>query len=656
MADVVLTDKISYKRLVTAGNDDVWFEDIDVAAGTMIELDTSSGAIDTGDQLTVTSAFQKMFVANGANIKVADFINIKLTLAVFTTAPTRGSTIAQLTSNAEMIVDFVNGGLTEIYGYVTTGTFTTTAGHTISGGGLASGNSLVPASIAGRLTHAALTTTHTAGDILTQETSGAKMTVTYTDVSKTHTWGKVTEGIFTTTYDVNSDGAGDDGVRPTAVSTRPPVWYDWTQYGVTKALSTNMPTKAYLVGVYRARLVLAGNPEYPHQWYMSKVADPFNFTYGEDDPMSAVAGNNADAGQCPDIIRSLISFHDDYLIFGCASTIWVLRGDPVAGGSLDNLSDTTGMFGSNSWCFDDNRNLYFWGSGGLYMIKSDFSGIRNLTEMVLPDIINDEAADPSTHRITMGYDKKRHGIVVAITVLATGVNSNYFYSFKTQGFYPESYPDECGPYSLFYYDANDTTYADLLVGCKDGYIRKYLSTAKDDSTGATTTDAISSYVTYPITPLGETDQKGRLAELVFDLAGGGEGGNFSDTDSVSWRLYTGDDAETVLEKTKATTAWADGTNYVIGNLVTYGGLEYICIVAHLSATGAATHEEPDTNIIDWNLAAFTQGTLSGTGRKNKLRPRMRGAFMGLKLYNSTASETWALNRVLYNPKPAGRIK
>ena len=240
-------------------------------------------------------------------------------------------------------------------------------------------------------------------------------------------------------------------------------------------------------------------------------------------------------------------------------------------------------------------------------------------------------------------------------MLTTGVNSNYFYSFKTEGFYPESYPEECGPYSLFYYDANDTTYADLLVGCKDGYIRKYLSTAKDDDIGVTN-EAISSYVTYPITPLSELDAEGKLTELVFDLAGGGSGGDFLDTDELTYSLYTGDDAETVLEKMKATTAWTDGAgDYAIGDLVTYGGLEYICIVVHTPASGAATHEEPDTNIIDWNLAAFTIGTVTGVGRKNKLRPRMRGAFMGLKLYNSTDSETWAINRVLYNVKKAGQV-
>lgn len=531
---VSISDKHTTKRLVAVGNSDVFYEDLDVSAGTMTELDTSSGAIDTSDQLIMAAAFQKVFIANGGNLKVADFINTKLTITALTTAPTRGSTVTQATSTATMIVDFVNTAKTEIYGYTTSGTFVTTGGHTLSGGSM------------------------------------------------------------------------DPETRVPSAVTSNPHWYDWTVYpgGSTGA----MPAKAYLITVYRGRLVLSGNPQYPNQWYMAKVADPFNFLYGADDPMSAVAGNNADAGQCPDIIRALISFHDDYLIFGGASTLWILRGDPVAGGSLDNLSDTTGIFGANSWCFDDARNLYFWGSGGIYEIKSDFSGVRNLTEMVLPDIINDKEADPSTHRITMGYDKKRHGIVVAITVLATGANSNYFYSFKTKGFYPESYPNECGPYSLFYYSANDTDYADLLVGCKDGYIRKFLTTAKDDDVGGSD-DAISSYVTYPITPLSQiADQNGKLTELVFDLSGGASGGDAGDTDGVTYELHTGDDAETVLEA-----------------------------------------------IIDGDTA-FTSGTLSGTGRKNKIRPRMRGAYMGLKLYNSTASETWAVNRVLYNTQKAGKVR
>lgn len=597
---VTITDKISYKRLVTAGNNEIWYEDIDVSAGTMILLAVSDGDIDTSDQLTMASAFQKVFIANGANLKIADFINTRLEHTTLATAHARGDILTQAVSAASMIVDHTNTAKTYTYGYTTTGTWTAGV-NAVTGSG--SGTAFTPVSTAGCLTHAVLTTVHAAADVLTQATTGATMTVEATDNTKTHTYGKITNGIFNTTNQVTGSGAGTAFI-PTAVSIRPPVWCNWTVY--PGGLSGSMPAKAYLITVYRGRLTLAGNPEYPNQWFMAKVADPFNWLYGADDPMSAVAGNNADAGQCPDIIRALISFHDDYLIFGCASTIWVLRGDPVAGGSLDNLSDTTGIFGSNSWCFDDNRNLYFWGSSGIYKIASDFSGVQNLTEMVLPDIINDEAADPSTHRITMGYDKKRHGIVVAITVLATGVNSNYFYSFKTEGFYPEAYPEECGSYSLFYYDANDTTYADLLVGCRDGYIRKFSDAAKNDDIGVID-EAISSYVTYPITPLSEPDRNGKLTELVLELSGGAANGDFGDTDAVTYSLYKGDDAETVLE-----------------------------------------------DIID-GATAFKTAELTGTGRKNKIRPGMRGAYMGLKLSNSVASETWAVNRILYDIKKVGRI-
>ena len=597
---VDVDDRAFSKRLVTAGNDGVFYEDINVAAGTMIELATATDDIDTSNQLNMASAFQKTFIANGTNLKVADFINTRLTHTELTTAHARGDVLTQADSAASMIVDHTDTDKKLTYGYTTTGTWDFT--HSVTGSG--DGAAFTPTGQAGMLTHAALATAHAAGNVLTQATSNATMTVTATDATKTHTYGTITAGTWVTTYAVSGSGSGS-AFTPTAVSVRPPVWYGWTVE--PGGASGSMPAVAYLICVYRGRLVLSGNPRYPNQWFMSKVADPFNWLYGADDPMSAVAGNNADAGQCPDIPRALISFHDDYLIFGCASSLWILRGDPVAGGSLDNLSDTTGMFGANSWCFDDARNLYFWGSGGIYEIKSDFSGIRNLTETVLPDLINDEAADPSTHRITMGYDKKRHGLVITVTVLATGVNSNYFYSFKTKGFYPESYPNECGPYSLLYYDANATAYADLLVGCKDGYIRKFVTTAKDDNVGATT-DPISSYVTYPITPLAGEDQNGKLTELVFDLAGGAAEGDAGDTDEVSWELHKGDDAETVLE------VIVDGDD------------------------------------------AFTSGTLEGTGRKNKIRPRMRGAYMGLKLYDSTASKTWAVNRVLYSTQKAGKVR
>jgi hypothetical protein len=79
-------------------------------------------------------------------------------------------------------------------------------------------------------------------------------------------------------------------------------------------------------------------------------------------------------------------------------------------------------------------------------------------------------------------------------------------------------------------------------------------------------------------------------------------------DGVTYELHVGDDAETVLEDIR---------------------------------DGATARES---------------GTLSGTGRKNRIRKRVRGRWLGIKLYNSTATETWVINLITGEVKPAGKIK
>lgn len=539
-----LKKRATVRRLVAIGNDTVYYEDLDVAAGEMTELITTGEAIDTSDQLNIYEAFQKVFVVNGAKLYVADFVNTKITDAGgFTTKPARGDVVYQAgASPAQMVVDYINGTDKVMYGYVISGTF--------------------------------------------QET---------TDI--TTTLGGATKVFDTPVAPVSS-----------------PHWYAWTPYDNDTDTYGSMPAKAYLGCLYRGRCVLSGNPNYPHQWYMSKTGDPWNWDYASTDPLTAAAGNNADAGETGDIIRALIPYKDDYLIFGCASTIWVLTGDPAQGGKIDEVDLTVGMFGANSWCFDGDGNLYFWGTSGIYKIPLGFRSIECLTAISLPNLVAEQVGGanvtPASHRITMAYDRKRCGILTCITQLSDGDNSNYFYDLKLKGFFPEDYPDECGAYSLFYYTANDSDYADLLVGCKDGYIRKFDTDVQDDNTGAGTTDPIESYVVWPIQHLTEdNDKEGKLTSLTIELAGGGTGGAFSDTDGVSYDIYVANDAETLIE-----------------------------------------------NIKDVADTPFTTGVLSGTGRKARIRTKVRGAYLGIKFYNSDASETWGINKVFGTIKDAGRIK
>lgn len=504
-------------------------------AGTMTVLTASIDGIDTSDQLEVATAYQKVFIANGSNLKVTDFANTRLTVTLLTTPPTRGATVTQVSSTATMVVDYVYSDATYsyIYGYVTSGTFVTTTSNTLSGGSMSPTN-LVPSNVNG-----------------------------------------------------------------------PPNWYTWTPYNNNTTTYGTMPTKAYLVAVYRGRLVLSGHPDYPYRWWMSRVGNPFDWLYVDNDPLSPNSGGTGEVGEIGDMIRCLISIRDDYLIMGKTSNVTLLRGDPCSAGSMDLLTSASGIFGARSFCFDADNTLYFMGEGGIYSLSRDFSDLKCLSILPLPNLIKDEDLDTSVHRITMNYDREREGLFISITTLADGHNSCYWYDLRTQGFFPESYPHEDGCYSSFYYDANNKDYCGMLIGCKDGYIRVHGNTTKSDNTG-TESSAISSYMTLPILSLSDNlSKEGKLTSLTFDLAGGASSGTFSDTDQVDYAIYPGPDAETVLEDIK------DGAT------------------------------------------AQTSGTLTGTGRQNKIRDRVRGTYLALRLSNSTVDKTWAVNRISATIEPYG---
>lgn len=537
---VALTKNVLVRRVAAAGNNQFWYEDPNVAAGTLVAISVTTSAasgLDTTDQLECFEAYQKAMVVNGSIFKVADFANTKLQLsAALTNPPAQGDTLTQATASAVMVVDFVNSAKTAIYGYVTTGVlnFSTT------------------------------------GDIVSNEANAS-----------------VTPSVFT----------------PQSVVSTKPHFYDWTTYpdtinpdGSTRSYGV-MPNKGYLGKLYRGRAVLSGNPEAPFQWYMTRQSHLFDFAYGANDSQSAVAGTNSDAGEVGDYVRALIPYKDDYLIFGCASSMWVMRGDPTAGGSLDEISLTTGIFGSRAYAWDDKDNLYFFGTGGFYVIPSGLGPPVNLSAEVLPSIVSDLGIQESTQRVSLAYDRINLGIKIAVTTLADGTNLNYWYDIRTGGFFPETYPEETAVYSIIYYASDTVAHRALLVGGKDGYIRNELTTAKDDDIGATD-EAIASYVTLGPIKLGPNeDVEGKIMSMTFTTATG--------TDSLAYSVYVGDSAEQVLDQEAAAST------------------------PHLT------------------------GTVPTPNRISKIRIKCRGIYALVKIENITASETWAIENISIQFEAAG---
>jgi hypothetical protein len=536
------TDLLYTRNLVAITGNKVFYES---ATGTMTEIDEGGGgigqgageALDTSKSLTAAEAYQKVFIANATTARVVDFTNDRVSCGTAITA-------------------------------------SDTPQH---------------------------------GDILHQGASNSVVIVTDTVLSTRKTLlGKVVTGTVDTGNNILD--ANNTVIMNTAntisVFNSVPFYYDHTPQ-ITNGTSGGafkgaMPEAPTLVCRYRGRIVYAGDVDYPYQWYMARQANPFDWQYLVNDAQAPVAGGNADAGEIGDVIQSLIPKGDDYLVFGCSNSMWLMRGDPAAGGSLDELTLTTGCYGPRSFCFDEAGNMYFWGRNGIYVMPPNFGGLNNISSQSLPNLVQDEAPNKSTHRIVMSYDRKRMQVYIFITKMSNGANSNYIYDIRTQGFFPESYPATTAPFSSYFYDATDPDYQHVYLGGRDGTLRRFDSTKKDDAT-IDGDQAINSYATIGPLQIGQdADSNGRLKTLSFTTS--------TDTDGISYDIHVADSAEEVVD----------------------------------DAVSGAT--------------PLHTGTLSAGNRVQTTRPRARGAWMGVKLKNATASESWEFEKIVADVKPAGDIK
>jgi len=371
----------------------------------------------------------------------------------------------------------------------------------------------------------------------------------------------------------------------------PVTWNTWT------ATAGTMPTSSNIGCLYRGRIVLNSLTD-PFIWYMSRQGVPTDFLYAQNDAQSAVAGSDAPVGQIGDIITSLVPCQDDYMFIGCAHSVWIMRGDPAAGGSLDVLTNTDGIFGPYSYCFDGNGNMYYMGTGGLYKILKGGSTPEPMTASRLPKLLDGIARD--THRITMGFDRTRHGLIISLFTFADNTSTQYWYDLRTDGFFPETY--NVGISCQSFYDADSAAYSQLLMGSTDGYIRYFDSDSKSDEAANGDDVAISSYAL-----LGPVEIGGGSQGLVNDLqltTGSGS----TDTDSMNYSVFTGNSVQECADKVK------DGTT------------------------------------------PLHTGSVTGVGRQKNIRSRARGAALAVKISNSTVEKSWAIEKIEANMLPAGRLK
>jgi len=282
----------------------------------------------------------------------------------------------------------------------------------------------------------------------------------------------------------------------------------------------------------------------PHQWFCSRVNEPNDWDTGQDDVASATNSQNSKAGEVGDVITAMISYKDHYLIWGCLNEIWVLRSDPLQGGVNTNLSKTTGIFSPTSYCWDDQNNLYFLGTDGIYKLTANgiISGAppENMTKARLPKLVTSLALNRKTDRVTMAFDKQRYGIEISITQLDGTWGVCFWYDIRTEGIFPDVFPTgTVTPSCLYYYDATTASERKLLIGGYDGYLREFDETVKnDDGTAIESYFAIGAFVSDI-----ETRSKGTINEVTVTPG--------KDTDGIVVDLHRAETADDLINNIEA---------------------------------------------------------------------------------------------------------
>lgn len=315
-----------------------------------------------------------------------------------------------------------------------------------------------------------------------------------------------------------------------------PVTNEVIAYKCTSA--GQMPSKCALIETWRGRIVLARSADEPHNWFLSKKDEPNNWDFFPSVPseVDAVAGNNSPAGLCPDIINSVVPYSEDVLVFGGDHSIWMLVGDPAAGGRLELVSDSTGMSFGRPWCKDTDGVLYFFGSqGGIYKWVPGARPARVSQNRIETQL--QEEVDLSTHYIRLVYNHKEEGIHILQCPFGAGGTavSHWFLELGPNAFAKDKFGTttwtNVQPTAATVVDGDEIDDRAVIFGCEDGYVRKWDDAAKSDDTrtDGVTYNAIDAFFT--LFPLGgvreeETSFESQFSGLTVVLDPEQEGARF----------------------------------------------------------------------------------------------------------------------------------
>ncbi len=303
-----------------------------------------------------------------------------------------------------------------------------------------------------------------------------------------------------------------------------PKVYDGSSVTDLTATEGTIPSSCNLASNFNRRLVLSDGVN----TYFSRQGDPTDWDYSpvdENDTQAAVALNLTDQGRLGEPVRALI-FHHGCLLFGCNSSMWSLRGDPLWGGEVVQISNRIGVHSAMSWCYDPDGWLYFLSQDGLYFMEPGCgSAPRSISRERIPEeLIN---VSRSTNTVSMGYDLRYRGVVLCIKK-DSGTSTHWFIDTRmvkggdsatgSMSFWPMQFsgynPTACWSLRDAVGTGSDST---MWMGTSDGKVIRFNKTAVNDN-GTT----FNSYIDYGPFPLAAPGRDGILTKVQVMLSANSE--------------------------------------------------------------------------------------------------------------------------------------
>ncbi len=308
--------------------------------------------------------------------------------------------------------------------------------------------------------------------------------------------------------------------------------------------------KPRIICTWRGRTVLSGLLKDPCLITMSKVSDPFNWNYAPAAPVpadSAWAGTVGPQGLTSDTITALIPYSDDQMIIGMDHSLALFRGDPMAGGQIDLVTDSIGIAWGEAWCMDPSGIVYFFSNRtGIFGFVPG-NQPKRISEAIDSILLNIDTGD---YGVRMFWDDRGKCLHVFVTLLAEPFQTqHYAWEAEANAWWIDTFSDNnMNPLCGCVFDGNFQDDRLILLGGWDGYVRAISWDAEDDDGE----DILSEVWIGPF--LTKYNDSVMLHELQPVMG--------VDSGDVSYAVYVGKTAEQALDSTPVTNGtFVAGRNY-----------------------------------------------------------------------------------------------